>query len=122
MNKDRTLEGPGSSTARVDMRLRLSRFALPPVQSALVIGKRAGIGSHAMIKALDEMMPGAFSRHEIEHSVIEAILIRDAHLRRIPAERLIPVLVRHAEAFMGDTDTLHFDVTVEVQVLESLEL
>jgi hypothetical protein len=68
------------------------------------------------------MMPGAFMRIEVEHPVIEAILIRTAHLRRVPAEHLVPVLIRNAEAFMADTDTMHFDIGIEVQIQESLEL
>lgn len=108
--------------ARVDLKVRLKRFHLPPVQSALAIGKRAGIGSKAMKKALDEMMPGAFQRFELEHPVIEALIIRDAHLRRIPSERLIPVLTRYAEAYMSDVDTLHFDLDIEVLITESIEL
>lgn len=109
-------------TARIDLKVRLKRFHLPPVQSALAIGRRAGIGSKAMTKALDEMMPGAFQRFELEHPVIEALIIRDAHLRRIPSEKLIPVLTRYAEAYMSEVDTLHFDLDIEVLISESIEL
>ena len=108
--------------ARADLRIRLSRFNLPPVQSALVVGKRASIGSRAMAKALDEMMPGAFKRIDVDHPLIESILCRDVHLRRISSEKLIPLIVRHAEAFMADTDTLHFDINIDVFIRESVEL
>ena len=110
-----------ASSVRVDMQLKLSRFALPPVQSALVVGKRASIGAGALRNALDEAMPGAFIHIEVEHPVIEAILIRSAHLRRVPTEHLVPVLIRNAEAFMGETDTMHFDIGIEVQMQESIE-
>ncbi|MCA9532612.1 MAG: hypothetical protein KC593_03000 [Myxococcales bacterium] len=109
-------------SARAELRIRLSRFNLPPVQSALVVGKRASIGSRAMAKALDEMMPGAFRRIDVDHPLIESILCRDAHLRRISAEKLVPLIVRHAEAFMADTDTLHFDINIDVFIRESVEL
>jgi len=109
-------------TTRVDLRIRLSRFNLPPVQSALVVGKRAPIGSRAITKALDEMMPGAFHRFEVEHATIEAVVLREAHLRRLPAERLLPLLLRHAESFMSDADILHFDMAIEVLLRESIDL
>ena len=108
--------------ARVDMRIRLSRFNLPPVQSALVVGKQASIGSRAIGKALDEMMPHAFQRFEVEHPLVEAVLIREAHLRGVPAARLLPVLLRHAEGFMTASDTLHFEIDLEVLIRESFEL
>lgn len=109
-------------TMRADLRIRLQRFALPPVQSALVIGRRALIGSRAMGKALDEMMPGAFRRIEVEHPTVEAILIREAHLRRVPEERLIPTLLRYAERFMDEADTLHMDVDIAVTIDEAVQL
>ena len=108
--------------ARIDLNLRLSRFRLPPVESALAIGRRAVIGSNAMAKALEEMLPDQFLKIEIEHDVIEAIIVRKVHLTRVPQERLVPILLRHAERFMADTDTLHFDIGLEVSVSESLEI
>jgi len=108
--------------ARIDLQIRLKRFHLPPVQSALVMGRRAVIGSRAMAKALNEMLPGAFERFEVEHTIIEAVIIREAHLRRVPSPRLIPLLVKHAEQFMADTDTLHLDIDIEVNLTESFEL
>jgi hypothetical protein len=108
--------------ARVDLQLRIRRFNLPPVQSALVMGRRAVIGSKAMSKALDEMIPGAFRRFDVEHPLIEAVIVREAHLRRVPSERLIPIIVKHAEQFMSDADTLHLDIDVEVHITETVEI
>lgn len=107
---------------RVDMTIRISRFNLPPVQSALVVGKRAGIGSRAIGKALDEMMPKQFERFDVEHPLIEAVLVRSAHLRRVPSDKLIPVIVRHAESVMADVDMLHFDIAIELLINERIEL
>lgn len=118
-----TVAGPRSgASARVDLQFRLSRFNLPPVQSALVIGRHAPIGSTAMSKALDEMMPGAFRRFDVEHAVVESVIVRDAHLRRVPSERLIPLIVRHAEQFMTDADMLHVDIGIEVHVSETIDI
>lgn len=119
---DENVMAPLTGGGRVDMRMRLTRFQLPPVQSALIVGRRAVIGSRAMGKALEEMMPGAFRRIELEHPVIEAVIVRHAHLRRVPEDRLIPALVRHAESFMGEADTLHVDISIEVSVSESFDI
>ncbi len=116
-----TSEEPARST-RVDLTIKLSRFRLPPVESALVVGKRAVIGSNAMRKALDEMLPDQFTLVPIEHPVIEALLLRTAHLRRVPQERLVPLVVKHAEAAMDETDMMHVDLTIEIHVSETIEL
>ena len=111
-----------SPTRRVAIDVRLSRFDLPPVESALVVGRRAVIGSRAMEKALEEMMPEAFVRISVEHPIIEALLIRRAHLRRVPEETLVAFLVRHAESMIDDSEMLRVSLTLEVFASEELEL
>ena len=98
---------------RIDLTMRISRFNLPPVQSALVVGKRAGIGSRAIGKALDEMMPKQFECVDVQHPLIEAVIVRTAHLRRVPPEKLIAVILRNAESVMSDLDMLHFDIAID---------
>ena len=113
------LESPKN---RVHLTMEITRFRLPPVESALAIGKRAGIGPLAMEKALAEMLPGAFALLPVEHPVIEALLVRRAHLRRIPEEKLVPLILRHCESLMDDSDMLHFELEVRVRTIEEIEL
>ena len=107
---------------QVDMRIRVSRFRLPPVESALAIGRRAPIGAKAMTKAFEEMLPGEFGTFQVDHPVVEAVIVRKAHLRRVPQDKLLALLLRHAESLMSEEEMLHFDVQVEVLVDERLEL
>ena len=107
---------------KIDLDIRLSRFHLPPVESALAIGRRAPIGANAMSKAMEEMMPGAFRKIVVEHATVEALLVREAHLNRVPEERLVPLLLSHVEAFMADTEMLHIDVQIQVRISETIEV
>src|SRR5437868_13114559 len=103
----------------VNVSLRMTRFELPPVESALVVGRRAPIGSNALEKALAELMPGTFRRIEVEHPVIEAVIIRESHSRRISEDRLVRLLIRHAEGMMDETEA--FRVTAELVISSSEE-
>lgn len=107
---------------RVHVDLRMSRFNLPPVRSALVVGRRSGIGPKALEKALQEMMPGAFRRFDVEHDVVEAILLNEAHLRRLSKDQIIALILRHAEGMLDASETLHVDLDIEVEVHEEFEL
>lgn len=107
---------------RIHLTMEITRFRLPPVESALVIGKRAGIGPKAMQKALSEMMPEVFVLVEVEHPTIEALLVRAAHLRRVPQDRLVPLILRNCENLMDDTDMLHFELEIRVRTTEEIEL
>ncbi len=106
----------------VSIDCRLSRFRLPPVESALIIGKRAHIGPKAIEKALQEMLPGGFERIDVTHPVIESILVNVSHLRRVPREKLIAFLIRHSEGAMESDDTLHVALEIELVIKEQLEL
>ncbi|MEC7521226.1 MAG: hypothetical protein VYE22_15215 [Myxococcota bacterium] len=100
----------------------MSRFELPPVQSALVVGRKAPIGSRAMEKALAEMMPEAFTRIEVDHETIEAVIVRRAHLRRLPEERLVALLVRQTESVIDETEMLRVTMELEISLTEELEV
>lgn len=75
-----------------------------------------------MAKAFDEMLPGEFEVFEVKHPVVEALVVRKAHLRRVPEDKLLTVLLRHAETLMAEDEMLRFDVQVEVLLDERVEL
>ncbi len=107
---------------RVSLKVELQRFRLPPIDSALIIGRRAAIGPTAMAKSLEEMVPHEFERVDVEHPRIQTILVHTAHLRRIPKERLVEVLVQQAEDMIDETEMLHVTLDVSVSISEEFEL
>ncbi|MEZ4438200.1 MAG: hypothetical protein R3B72_03885 [Polyangiaceae bacterium] len=113
---------PVDGRTRVELDLRIQRFNLPPVESALVIGRRASIGPHAMAKALEEMVPGTFRLIEVEHDTIEAVLVRTSHLRTLPEERLVPLLVARSSPLMEPSDMIHVRLDIVVCVSERMDV
>ncbi len=110
-------KGSGA-TKRVSLAFRFQHFALPPVRDALIIGRRAPIGSHSIARAFQEMSPGMFRLVRVEHPIIEAILVRESDLRKVSEEILIERLLQYAQEIMDETDTLKVEVNVEVLVQE----
>jgi hypothetical protein len=106
----------------VTVSLRMTRFELPPVESALIVGRRSGIGSMALEKALAEMMPGTFHRIAVEHPVIEAVILREPHFRRISQEGVIQLLIRHAEGMMDETEALRVTADLVISTSEEIDL
>lgn len=109
-----------SRSAKVS--LTFSKFELPPVRDALVVGKRAGIGINSIARALHEMVPDAFKLVRIEHPVIEGILVRKSDLRKLPEQVLLPRIVKNAERIMDQNDSLRVEIDIELFVEESLQL
>ena len=106
------------ATRRISLTFRFQHFALPPVRDALIIGRRAPIGSHSIARAFQEMSPGMFRLVRVEHPIIEAILVRESDLRKVPEGVLVERLIQYAQEIMDETDTLKVEVQVEVSVHE----
>ena len=64
------------------------------------------------------MAPGEFRLIRLDHPVIEGILLRQCHLRKLAEKELVGRLVRQAEKMMSETDLLHVTIALEVTVEE----
>ena len=110
----------GETTPRrkINLQLHFTPYHLPPLDSALIIGKRAAIGANGISRAFQELSPAAFQLIPVEHPVAEAVLVRVSDLRKLPQQALISRLLRLADQIMDETDTLHVSLRVEVIVEE----
>ncbi len=93
------------------------RFSLPPIQDALVIGRRAPVGANGVERAFRELTPGIYKLVHVDHPIIEAVLVRESDLRKIPQQDLVGRIVEHAGSIMDASDALHvkMDITVLIQ-------
>jgi hypothetical protein len=112
--------GSGETTPRrkINLQLHFTPYHLPPLDSALIIGKRAAIGANGISRAFQELSPAAFQLIPVEHPVAEAVLVRVSDLRKLPQQALISRLLRLADQIMDETDTLHVSLRFEVIVEE----
>lgn len=118
------MSGSSQSTGRrkASLRLRFSAAMLPPVRDALVLGHRAPVGESAVVRAMEAISPGEFELVEVDHPVIEALLIRRRDLRKVPKEVLVAEIVTHAAPLMDAEDALHVTLDLEVEVSVGLDL
>jgi hypothetical protein len=107
---------------RVNIQLRFTRYELPPLKDALIIGKRAPVGAQSINRAFQELLPGAFLLIPVEHPTVEAVLVRTSDLRKLPQQELLSRLLRQADQMMDESDTLHvaleFEMIVEEEGIE----
>ena len=111
-------EGGTKSSRRVNLTLSFHHFELPPIRDALVIGKRAPVGANSIGRAFQEMAPGEFHLVRVDHPSIEALLVRESDLRKLPGNELIGRIIHYAEAIMDQADALHVNIDIEVIVRE----
>jgi len=106
-------EGP---LRKVRLSMTFRHFELPPIRDALIIGKRAPVGPKGVERAFRELTPGMFRMLHVDHPTIEAILVRESDLRKIPKDKLVSKILEHAETFMSEEDSLHVMLQIEVIV------
>jgi len=114
--------GEISPRRKINLQLRFTQYHLPPLDSALIIGKRAPVGINGISRAFQELSPAMFQLIPVEHPVAEAVLVRVSDLRKLPQQALIGRLLQFADQMMDETDTLHvalkFEVIVEEEDIE----
>jgi hypothetical protein len=110
--------GETSPRRKINLQLRFTQYHLPPLHSALIIGKRAPVGANGISRAFQELSPATFELIQVEHTVAEAVLVRVSDLRKMSREALIGRLLQIADQIMDEADTLHVALTFEVIVDE----
>jgi hypothetical protein len=110
--------GETAPRRRINLQLRFTQYHLPPLDSALIIGRRAPVGANGISRAFQELSPATFRLIPVDHPVAEAVLVRTSDLRKLPQEALISRLLRLADQIMDEADTLHVALSFEVIVDE----
>lgn len=107
-----------SPQRRINLQLRFTQYHLPPLDSALIIGKRAPVGANGISRAFQELSPATFRLIPVDHPVAEAVLVRVSDLRKLPQQALLSRLLQLADQIMDETDTMHVALKFEVIVDE----
>jgi hypothetical protein len=59
--------GETSLRRRINLQLRFTQYYLPPLDSALIIGKRAPVGANGISRAFQELSPATFQLIPVDH-------------------------------------------------------
>lgn len=110
-----------SSGPKFFLQARIKEFAIPPITDGLVIGREASIGTVALQKALNLLIPDHFEHVTIDDEIIADVLIKSILLRRLTKERLVQFLIEQIKPFMSAQDILHVQLDMEISLSGELE-
>ncbi|RKY48305.1 MAG: hypothetical protein DRP88_02515 [Candidatus Neomarinimicrobiota bacterium] len=111
-----------NSSVYASIDFTISRFNLPPVGDALIVGKRTPIGPKALMNAINEMTPNLYKLINVDHPYIEAVIIKKSSLRKVDEGKLVPRIIKNVEKFMDETDSLHVAIDIKIYVKEEIQL
>ena len=80
----------------------------------MILEKDAKIGTVALQKALNLLMPDHFEHVIIDDKIIAEVRIASIRLRRLTKERLIQFILEQIKLFMRSQDILHVQLDMEV--------
>lgn len=111
---------PLQQERHVELQIRYSAFDIPPIQDALIIGNRAPIGPVAARMMMEAVSPEQFEVVQVNHDLIQAIVVRKSLFRFLPQDRLIPTLLESA-AELATAETL-LKIKIDVETLVHREV
>ena len=100
---------------------RLKEFTIPPITDGLIVGRNAPIGSTALKKALNLLIPEKFEHIEVEDNLMSDILLKSVIVRRVGRDRVVRFLMSQAKPFMVAEDILHIQMETDITVSQELE-
>ncbi len=119
MNRDKTEPLRSLDVDAVHrLRVQIREFRIPPVQDALVLGRRAGVGCHAIRKALHLLMAAPFVHIELDDEIVSDLIVRDTVLRRFPRDQLVTFVLERIKPLMGEEEILHLEIETEVDLTD----
>jgi hypothetical protein len=110
------------SAVRVELRIQVRDFPFPPMPSALLIGRNAGITGEALASSLERMSPEAYETVRVDDEHIAAVVLRKAAAPGIPLPKLVQVILRQGSRFARADEVTLVDIELTQESFESLEL
>lgn len=103
------------------LQARIKEFAIPPITDGLVIGRDASIGTVALQKALNLLIPDNFEHLIIDDEIIADVLIKSVLLRRMSKDRLVKFIIEQIKPFMSAQDILQVQLDLEILLTGGVE-
>lgn len=110
------------STKKAEITMRISEFEMPPMQDALIVGRRAPIGPEAARRMVDILSPDQYEIVKVDHPVIEAIVVRKALFNMLPQEKLVGLLLEEGGKVANESTIVKTQVNIVLQVSKSIDL
>jgi len=118
---NRVMMPASPGTPKFFIQARIKEFAIPPITDGLVIGREASIGTVALQKALNLLIPDHFEHVTIDDEIVADVLIKSILLRRLTKDRLVKFLIEQTKPFMSPQDILHVQLDLEISLTGELE-
>lgn len=110
------------STKKAEITMRISEFEVPPMQDVLLVGRKAPIGPEAARRMVDILSPEQYEIIQIDHPLIEAIVIRKSLIIMIDKDKLIALILEEGGRVANESIIIKAHLNIVLQVSKSIDL
>lgn len=107
---------------KVELRLRFAEFKGGPVQTTLVVGRKAPITLKDAKKMADSILPDHYQVIPVKDDIIAGLIMRKAVLKMISEKTLISILIEEAKKIMVPENVIEIDLDVSLAIKRIIDL
>lgn len=110
------------SSKKAEINMKFSEFEMPPMQDALLVGKKSPLGPESARRMVNILSPDQYEIIKIEHKCIEAIVIKKSLLNILPKETLVNLIMEEGGKIANEYMIVKALINITLQVSKSIEL
>ncbi|MBF0295224.1 MAG: hypothetical protein HQL96_08535 [Magnetococcales bacterium] len=95
--------------------MEFETISLPPFRDILVLARKCPVGMIGLSKCMGLMAPDGFDLVEVEHEVVEAILVSKQLIKRFPLQKILDILKEKVFPFVSHGETIRIQFHVKIQ-------
>lgn len=107
---------------KAEITMRLSEFEMPPMQDVLIVGRKAPIGPEAARRMVDILSPEQYEIVQVNHPVIEAVVIRKSVTNMIDKDKLISLILDEGGKVANESTIIKAHLSIVLEVSKTIDL
>ncbi len=111
-----------NQSRKAEIIMRLSEFEMPPMQDVLIVGIKAPIGPEAARRMVDILSPEQYEIVQVNHPVIEAVVIRKSLTNMIEKDKLISLILDEGGKIANESTIIKAHINIVLEVSKTMEL
>lgn len=110
------------TSRKAEITIRFTEFEMPPMQDVLIVGKKAPIGPEAARRMVDILSPEQYDIIEVNHAVIEAVVLKKSLINMVSKDRLIALILEEGGKVANESTIIKAHINIVLQISKSIDL
>ncbi|MFW5859977.1 MAG: hypothetical protein ACOCYP_08115 [Planctomycetota bacterium] len=104
--------GESSQGMRYTASISFEPIKLPPFRDLLIVGRRCHYGPEGLYRCYNYLAPDEFRVCRLEHPEVDAVLVANRLLKRMPCDHLLDLIEQKVLPFVNSEELVRVDLDV----------